>query len=92
MEAIIDKIIKVLEIRAGEYFNPQLKKEVNSIIEIIRDIEQEADFEEVSRQLMKHLGNPQLYHPHFTVIVSNARAELVEGKKSVGYVPDYVPD
>jgi len=28
-------------------------------------MEKEADFEEVARVMMKHLGNPKKYHPHF---------------------------
>ena len=42
--------------------------------------------------MMKHLGNPELYHPHYATIITNSTAELVEGKRSVGEIMDYVQD
>ena len=54
--------------------------------------EKMKDFEFASRFLMCHLGNPELYHPHYTAIVTNATAEVLQSEETVGYNNDYVPD
>ena len=92
MKALTDKIIDLMIAYKDEHHNPIVKTSVESLIEQIKTIENEAEFEEVSRVVMKHLGNPELYHPHYSVIITNSTAELVEGKRSVGQVMDYVPD
>ena len=92
MKTIYEKALEVIETKANEYFNSQLKSSLLSLLEDLKVLEKEATFEESAGVLMKHLGNPELYHPHHTVIVSNARAELLEGVKSTGYIEDYVPD
>jgi hypothetical protein len=54
--------------------------------------EEMKDFEFASRFLMYHLGNHELYHPHFTAIVSCSNSEVLQGYKSTGYIGDYIPD
>ena len=92
MKALTDKIIEALEKRAYEQFNINTRAEIERAIVEIKYIEKNAEYEEVARVMMKHLGNPDLYHPHYTTIITNSTAELVEGKRSVGQVMDYVPD
>jgi type III secretory pathway lipoprotein EscJ len=59
----------------------------------LKKIEEEAEFEEVARVMMKHLGRQvEKYHPHHTVITTSTTCELVEGCKSVGRIMDYVAD
>jgi len=53
---------------------------------------EKSEFEEIARVMMKHLGNGNKYHPHYTVIITNTNAELVEGRQSTGIVEDYIPD
>ena len=72
-----------------EAYNNGLKKAMN----VIMEEEDKAEFEEIARVMMKHLGKrTDLYCPHHTVIITNSTAELVQGQKSVGQVMDYVPD
>lgn len=54
--------------------------------------DQMDNFEFASRFMMCHLGNPKMYHPHYTVITTNSTSEVMEGRKSVGHISDYVPD
>jgi len=54
--------------------------------------EKMKNFEFASRFLMCHLGDPELYNPHFTAIVTNTIAEVMQGKKATGYIEDYIPD
>ena len=54
--------------------------------------EQMQDFEFAARFMMCHLGNPEKYHPHCTAIITVATAEVMEGKRSVGIIEDYIPD
>lgn len=96
MKALTDKIVEALEERlkkelcsTNEYW---YKCAIHDAISIIKEIEKNAEYEEVVRVVMKHLGNPELYHPHYTIIITNATAELVEGKRSIGHILDYVPD
>ena len=92
MKALTDKIIEALEKRANEQHNTTVRAEIMRAIEDIKEIEKEAEFEEVARVMMKHLGQGEKYHPHYSVIITNSTAELVEGVRSVGQVMDYVPD
>ncbi len=92
MEAITDKIIENLKKKLDEAFNDFEKRALNNAIEMIKRVEKEAEFEEIARVMMKHLGQGEKYHPHHTVIITNSTAELVEGIRSVGQVMDYVPD
>jgi hypothetical protein len=92
MKAITDKIIEMLENRAQKESDINIRSEIDMIIVEIKNIEKEAEFEEIARVMMKHLGQGEKYHPHYSVIITNATAELVEGVKSVGAIMDYVPD
>jgi len=47
--------------------------------------EKMKDFEFSSRFLMCHLGNSELYHPHFTAIVTNTLSVVSEGFKVSKY-------
>ena len=40
---------------------------------------QRKQFEDASRPLMRFLSNTELFHPHFTAILTSVSAELVEG-------------
>ena len=103
MKALTDKIIECLkdkhDIFIGKQTNAETQAENNGFkqglqwaIGTIESLEMSAEYEEIARVMMKHLGNPELYHPHYTTIITNSTAELVEGKRSVGQVMDYVPD
>ncbi len=81
MKALTDKIIDLMIAYKEEHHNPIVKLSVESLIEQIKKLENEAEFEEVSRVVMKHLGS-QDYHPYNSVIITNSTAELVEGKRS----------
>lgn len=52
--------------------------------------EQQAEFEALTRPLLKFLNDN--CHPHVSVIVTTTTAELLEGVCSIGEVFDYVPD
>jgi len=99
MKALTDKIIERLQsecVVIGEPADPEGLKAYNNGIEfairIIRDEEAWADFEEIARIMMKHLANPEKYHPHHRVIIDSTNAELLEGKKSTGQIMDYIPE
>jgi predicted GTPase len=92
MKALTDKIIENIKNTSEGCFNDLEKRSLNNVIEMIKRTEKEATFEEVARVMMKHLGDGQKYHPHHTVIITNATAELTEGVKALGQVMDYVPD
>lgn len=103
MEALTDKIIGCLKSKHNNFIGKQTNTETQAenrgfkmglqwAIATIEALEIAADFEEIARVMMKHLGNPELYHPHFTTNITNSTAELVEGKHSLGHIMDYVPD
>ena len=75
-----------------EHHNIIVKSSVESLIEKVKELEEEAEFEEVVKVLVKHLNNPMKYHPHNTVIVNSTFAELLEGKKSTGKIMEYIVD
>ena len=103
MKALTDKIVESLTSKRNSFIG-SLKNEItvaNSegfrrgldwAIGAIESMEDQAEFEEIARVMMKHLGNGDKYHPHHTVIISNSTAELVEGQRALGKVMDYVPD
>jgi ABC-type bacteriocin/lantibiotic exporter with double-glycine peptidase domain len=92
MKSLVDKIIEMLSEKAGS-FNPSIRNEFENAIDDVKKIEEEAEFEEVARVMMKHLGRQvEKYHPHHTVITTSTTCELVEGCKSVGRIMDYVAD
>jgi len=93
MKALTDKIIERLkELSETCYPGLEFGEGLTESARIIEQYEKEADFDEIARVMMKHLGQGEKYHPHHTVIITNSTAELVEGQKSVGQVMDYVPD
>lgn len=92
MKSLIDKIVDILEQRSKDSFNDDKKRTLNNAILTIKRLEEKAEFEEVARVMMKHLGQGEKYHPHHTVIITNTNAELVEGQRSTGNVEDYIPD
>lgn len=52
--------------------------------------EQQAEFETLTRPLLKFLC--ENCHPHVSVLVTPTTAELLEGCCSIGEVMDYVRD
>lgn len=99
MKALTDKIIEALEARAYGQFNISTRKEIERAIEEIKEIEKNAEFEEIARVMMKHLAQGEKYNPHYSTIITNSSAELVEGRKAInnyyGLYPcimDYIPD
>jgi len=103
MKALNDKIIESLRSKHSAFIGNRkdkitsanaegFKEGLEWAIDTIETSTENAEFEEVARQLMKHLGNGEKYHPHHTVIITNSNAELVEGKISTGYIEEYIPD
>jgi hypothetical protein len=91
MKALTDKIVEKLQSLIIEP-KSEFGKGIQQAINVIEWEEGQAEFEEIARMMMKHLGNGKKYHPHHTVIITNSTAELVEGQKALGQVMDYVPD
>lgn len=92
MESLTDKIIQQLENIKDSTGSEMYKKGVDQAIHRIKKCEEDADFEEVARIMVKHLNNPEKYHPHHTVFIDSTRAELFEGKQSTGPIHDYLLD
>ena len=103
MTKLTDKIIKCLKDKHDNWIGSQENNETQAenkgfkqglewAIDTIETLEVSAEFEEVARVMMKHLGQGEKYHPNYTVIITNSSAELVEGKHSTGWIMDYVPD
>lgn len=93
MKSLVEKIIDVLNQKANEHGNPIVGETLRNSIEEIKQLEEDAEFEEVARVMMKHLCTQVAkYHPHHTVILTGTTCELVEGVKTVGLVMDYVVD
>ena len=103
MKALTDKIIECLKDKHNNFIGSQKNNETQAenrgfkqglewAIGSIEALEMSAEFEEIARVMMKHLGQGEKYHPHYTVIITNSTAELVEGQKSVGQIMDYVQD
>ena len=98
MKALTDKIIVTLYDEHDKHLSDRddYLAGLNFAADTIIKLEKEADFEEIARVMMKHLGSrTDLYHPHHTVIVTSTTAELVEGQKTVGQIMEimeYIPD
>ena len=93
MKSLVEKIIDNLSQKAKEHGNPIIRNEYENSIEEIKQLEEEAEFEEVARVMIKHLATQvEKYHPHHTVITTSTSCELVEGCKSVGQIMDYIVD
>lgn len=92
MKTLTEKIIGVIIARANEQHNPIVRRELETVIEDIKKLESDAEFEEVARVMMKHMANGEKYHPHMTVIIDSTRAEILEGVQAVGTTFEYVQD
>jgi len=91
MKALTDKIIERLkELSETCYPGMEFGKGLTEAAHIIEQYERDAEFEEVARQLMKHMA--EKYHPHHSAIVTSINAELLEGEKSTGETMEYIPD
>ena len=90
MKALTDTIIENLEKRSDEAFDVRDKRTLNNVIEMIKRVEKQAEFEEIARIMMRYLC--EKYHPHISVIITPTNAELLEGLKSTGEILDYVKD
>lgn len=91
MNSLTEIIIEELENIKDLSGNGMYKKGIDQAIYRIQKCEDEAEFEEVARVMIKHLNNPK-YHPHHTVIIDSTHAELNEGKQSTGPIHDYILD
>ena len=101
MKPLTDKIIESL--KKEEFIDSSEGKEtiaraegfkcgIDWAIDVVKTMEKTAEFEEVARILMKHLGSrTDLYHPHHVVIITATTAELVEGQKGIK-TNDYIKD
>ncbi len=99
MKTLTEKIIDKLNDELIVFNNPAdpdglaaFNNGVKRAIIIIKEEEIAANFDEVARIVMKHLANPEKYHPHHRVIIDSTNAELLEGKQSTGQVMDYITD
>jgi len=96
MKALTDKIIDELMDEKKEHkfglYNVAFCDGLTYAISTIIELEKEAEFEEIAKVMMKHLADPEKYHPHHRVIIDSTNAELLEGKESTGLVMDYIPD
>lgn len=104
MKALTDKIIDTLKSRHDQFIGSQknritqaenkgYKQGLLCAIETIEALESSAEFEEVVRVVMKHLGNrTDLYSPHNHVILNNTYAELLQGQKVIDKINDYIKD
>ena len=85
MVSIIDKIVNRISEMDAEY----LKR--SDVIDLIREMEEGAEFEESARVLVKHMNSPD-YDPHQTAIVTSTSIQLVSGKISRAKIFDYLID
>jgi len=104
MKALTDKIIECLKDKHDHFIGKQTNNEKQAenkgfkqglqwAIGTVESLESSAEFDEIARVMMKHLGKrTDLYCPHHSVIIDNSHAELVQGTKSTGIVEDYIPD
>jgi len=93
MKALTDKIKEKLQALVEKCEpNSQFQKGLITAINNIEYEESIANFEEVARVMMKHLGNPSKYNPHNIVIITNSTAELVSVRKGLYKIVDYLPD
>jgi pyruvate/2-oxoglutarate dehydrogenase complex dihydrolipoamide dehydrogenase (E3) component len=83
MRALTDNIIDMMIVYKQGNLSDEVRSSVEELIDKVKELEQKAKFEEVARVLIKHLNNPELYHPHYAVIVTGTHAELLEGKQGL---------
>jgi hypothetical protein len=103
MKALTDKIIECLTDKHDKFIGKQtnevtqaenkgFKQGLQWAIGTVESLESSAEFDEIARVMMKHLANPEKYHPHHRVVIDSTNAELLEGKQSTGQVLDYITD
>ena len=103
MKALTDKIIDCLKDKHDKFIGNQkdnesqaenkgFKQGLQWAMDTVESLESSAEFEEIARVMMKHLANPEKYHPHFRVVMDSTSAELLEGNESTGRVMDYITD
>lgn len=93
MKSLTEKLINEVYEFAADLEDANLNQRVQVLATKLEKMEETAEFEEVARVMMKHLGTQvEKYHPHHTVITTSTTCELVEGCKSVGQIMDYVAD
>jgi hypothetical protein len=91
MKALTDKIIdELIEEKNDHLHEEQYCDGITYAISTIQELEKDSEFDEVARVMMRHLANPQKYHPHHRAIIDSTNAELLEGKESTGKVMDYI--
>jgi len=97
MKALTDKIIELLESKrdgwlgtGGEIARRNFQEGIIWAIETIQTLTRDAEFEEVARQLMKHMA--EKYNPHHLAIVTSTNAQLLQGEKSTREPMDYISD
>lgn len=92
MKSLTEKIINEVYEFAADLEGNQ-KQQLETLAAKLEKMEGEAEFEEVARVMMKHLGTQvEKYHPHHSVITTSTTCELVEGCKSCGQITDYIKD
>lgn len=103
MKALTDKIVDCLTDKHDRFIGKQtnqvtqaenkgFKQGLQWAIEVVKSFELSAEFDEIARVMMKHLANPEKYHPHHRVVIDSTNAELLEGKQSTGKVMDYITE
>jgi hypothetical protein len=92
MKALTDKIIDALNEVKDITGSEDYKHGIEYAIYRIELLEKTAEFDEIARVVMKHLANPEKYHPHHLVVIDSTNAQLLEGKQSTGKVLDYITD
>ncbi len=86
MKALTDKIIDCLKHRHEHFIGKQtneitqaenkgFKQGLQWAIGSIESLESSAEFDEIARVMMKHLANPEKYHPHHRVVMDSTNAD-----------------
>ena len=98
-EALNDKILRLLKDKHDAYLGTEGQKSRDDFkaglswaMETIETLTRDAVFGEVVRQVIKHLGDVEMYNPHHIAVISNSDAKLFEQKHGTGIILDYVPD
>lgn len=103
METLNEKIVRLLKDKKEGYIGIRRNKEDSAnaegfkmgllwAIDTVETITSGATFEEISLEVIKHLNNTELYHPHHKIIVTSTNSELLEGIQSTGNVVKYLKD
>lgn len=91
MKALTDKIIECLKDKHDHFIGSLKDRETVAetkgfkqglqwAMGTVESLESSAEFDEIARVMMKHLANPEKYHPHYKVVMDSTHAELLEGK------------